>query len=235
MYDLHGTELNFVHKRILRGAAAFLTGGPIAGTAAFLSGGGGRGQQRTGPCPPTPGFTVQRGKDGVCRKNVRKGVWEVVQEGLGLASSGQCRFPLRWDPISRSCKAFVGLQPGSEPGGIGGGDAVMGQYGAALTPDVDNVMTLRCLPGMILGKDQLCYNKSDLSNKERRWPKGTRPLGTPGEMACLRKAASFGRRMETTVKRMQKIGVLSKPARVKRTPMPRARQITPGPSIINVE
>jgi len=128
------------------------------------------------------------------------------------------------------------LLPGGQSGAERGGAAVMGQYGAAMVPTVDAVRTLDCLPGMVLGKDELCYNRRDITNKERKWPKGTRPLGTPGEMAALRKAASFGRRMETTVKRMQKIGVLKKPSRGRsRGAAPRPRQLTAGPSIINVE
>jgi len=68
-----------------------------------------------------------------------------------------------------------------------------------------------CLPGDVLGKDGFCHKKGSIPNKEREYPRGRRPLGTPGEMAALAKAASFGRRMERTVKRMQSIGVLKKP------------------------
>jgi len=123
---------------------------------------------------------------------------------------------------------------------FGGSEAVMGRYGAALGPDVERITVRTCLPGMVLGDDGLCYNKSQIRNSDREHPRGTRPLGTPGEMAALRKAASFGRRMETTVKRMQKIGVLKKPARA-RSGMSaehralRAAARAPGTSIVNVE
>ena len=79
---------------------------------------------------------------------------------------------------------------------------------------------------MVLGRDNLCYNRGDIGNKDRKWPRGRKPLGTPGEMAALAKAASFGRRMEETVKRMQKLGVLKKPKRATR---PRAPQKLIGP------
>jgi len=118
----------------------------------------------------------------------------------------------------------------------GGGASVQGRYGPAMQPMLQNRTIRHCLPGDILGDDGLCYGKSQITNKEREHPRGRRPLGTPGEMAALAKAASFGRRMETTVKRMQKIGVLKKPTRAKRfSPPHRQRQIGPGPSIINVE
>jgi len=149
-----------------------------------------------------------------------------------------CIFPARKDPITGQCRLFVGDQPGPEPGGAGGGEVMMGRFGAAMVPDVENTTTLLCLPGMVLGKDNLCYNKgkNGISNSQRKWPKGTKPLGTPGEMAALAKAASFGRRMTTTVKRMQKIGVLKKPAA--RKAAPRSRQLTAGGEstrIINVD
>jgi len=147
-------------------------------------------------------------------------------------------------------KGQVSFAPGTKPGGNcmpgfhkendicvfkgspgdmahGGSGAVMGQFGAALGPMVENRVVRECLPGMVLGKDGLCYNKSQLTNKERMYPRGTRPLGTPGEMAALRKAAAFGRRMETTVKRMQKIGVLKKASRG-RAKAPAVRRIGPG-------
>jgi len=127
-------------------------------------------------------------------------------------------------------------QPGSpadiDIGGSMAGQAVMGRYGAALAPMSDMRLTRDCLPGMVLGDDNLCYNRRDIRNRDRKWPRGTRPLGTPGEMNALRKAASFGRRMETTVKQMQKIGVLKKPSsrRAKAPP----KQLVAGPGITAV-
>jgi len=104
----------------------------------------------------------------------------------------------------------------------------MGRFGAGLPPMVEVRQHRECLPGMVLGRDGLCYNKSDIKNKDRAYPKGRRPLGTPGELAALAKAASFGRRMETTVKRMQKIGVLKKPA-PRRSPPKTTHLLGPGP------
>lgn len=200
---------NFVHKRLIGAVGGFLTGGVTGAIGGAISGGRKRrsgGQpaapftgiipgnrtitafaQVPGPCPPGK----QRFADGHCHGRARA----LIHAG-GLAS---------------------GAVPGGAPfTGAPAGNAVMGQFGAALQPFVEDRMVRTCLPGMVLGKDGLCYNRRDLSNKEREYPRGTKPLGTPGEMAALRKAASFGRRMETTVKRMQKIGVLKKPTKARR-------------------
>lgn len=199
----------FVHKRIGRAVVGFVGGGPLAAAAGFVQG----SKKRRGgqPAVSLEGARSRFGRTGRCSK-------------------GRTR-------VGNKCVKASAFLPGGTPFTEGAaGVAVMGQYGAALTPLIDRREIRICLPGMVLGKDGNCYNRRDISNKEREWPRGTRPLGTPGEMAALRKAASFGRRMETTVKRMQKIGVLKKPrGRGRLAPRAAPRQIGPGPSIINVE
>jgi len=201
-----GGSRGFVHKRILGAVGGFITGGPTAAIAGFARGGGG-GSPQTAP---------------------------------QFAPGGLCFPPMRRDPTTGNCVApFLGSVPGRDPSeGFlgGGGGAVMGQYGAAMVPDIDVREVRVCLPGMILGKDLNCYNKGEITNKQREWPKGRKPLGTPGEMAALAKAASFGRRMETTVKRMQKIGVLKKPSRGRRPAMkPYTAHAGDGVRVVNVE
>jgi len=240
MYNLHETDLNFVHKRVLGAVGGFISGGGVGGAIrGFARGGGGGSVSRPsgggsvsfpsggGLRQPNTlqGFNQQCKDRGVldwskCGRNL----WKKYLANFG-GGGGGCPPPLV--SVNGACVA-----PGG-PRDIPGGTAVMGQYGPALPPSRVDVMTLDCLPGMVLGKDELCYNTRDISNKERKWPRGTKPLGTPGEMACLRKAASFGRRMETTVKRMEKIGVLKKRARAKaRRPLPRSRQI---PSVVQIQ
>ncbi len=216
MYETHGTACNFVHKRILGAAIGFVTGGPGGAVAGALGGGGTVAQPLS-----------------------------VAPVRFGRFATGPLADPCFRNPGGSKCKAQRGGLPAT-PGittpaerSIGiTGEAVMGRFGAAMAPHVEHTAMLLCLPGMVLGKDDLCYNKgkNGISNSQRKWPKGTKPLGTPGEMAALAKAASFGRRMETTVKRMQKIGVLKKPA--SRKAAPRSRQIAaPGRNIeiVNVE
>jgi len=171
----------------------------------------------------------------------------ITAAGRGFIGGGnRSRFaascPAGFEMVNGRCQrsGFTGATqrflPGGQTGFLPQGEAVMGQYGAAMVPVRVESEVLDCLPGMILGKDELCYNKGDISNKERKWPKGRRPLGTPGEMAALAKAASFGRRMETTVKRMQKIGVLKKPSSSRKAA---PKRLMPGHSdgvrVVNVE
>ena len=92
------------------------------------------------------------------------------------------------------------------------GDAVMGQYGAGLTPGSLIVDRAVCLPGMQLGNDGLCYNKSQITNKQRMWPAGRKPLLTGGDMRAISTAARAGRRLDLATKRLQKMGMMKKPA-----------------------
>lgn len=86
--------------------------------------------------------------------------------------------------------------------------AVMGRFGAALQPAGFNTWVRRCLPGMKLGKDGLCYDK--ISNTDRMWPKGRAPLLTGGEMRCISKAASAAKKLERTEKRLRSMGMIKK-------------------------
>jgi len=88
----------------------------------------------------------------------------------------------------------------------------MGRYGAGLVPGTHVINRAVCLRGMVLGNDGLCYNKSQISNKEREWPRGRRPLLTGGDMRAISTAARAGRRLEGATKRLQKIGLMKKPA-----------------------
>jgi len=202
-------QRNFVHKRIIGAVRGGLTGGIGGAARGFITSGGGR---RSGGQPVAP-------RIGMIRQQDR------CPPGTARQADRSCA---RIGSPTRGIRGILerGFTGGAS-GFVGSGAAVMGQYGAALQPMVEGRTVRTCLPGMVLAKDGLCYNRRDISNKEREYPRGTRPLGTPGEMAALRKAAAFGRRMETTVKRMQKIGVLKKAApRKAKTATPKL--LTPG-------
>jgi len=193
----------FVHKRIIGAIGGFIGGGPGGAIGGFIGGGGKKA---------STGRVVDFRH--VHKSTGRRHTHFVGDPPLAIVGqSGPCQFPLVRD-VDGQCRS-----PGSPADvSVGGGIALMGRFGAGLAPMREDVMTMRCLPGMVLGKmeadgSHLCYNKKDLTNKERLWPRGPRPLGTPGEMAALRKTTSFGKRMETTVKRMQKIGVMKKPTK----------------------
>ena len=96
------------------------------------------------------------------------------------------------------------------------GDAVMGRYGAALEPGSKIINRAVCLRGMTLGDDGLCYNKGAISNKERMWPRGRRPLLTGGDMRAIGIAARAGSKLDRTTKRLRSMGMM------KALPKPRA-------------
>lgn len=213
---------NFVHKRLIGAVGGFLGGGPGGAVKGFFGGGRSGGQPTVQPvslAPSAPRSILRGSNLGQSGRRCTKN-----SAGIrGVLINGQCFNPFSAVPGGQS--VF------SDPVG----DASMGRHGAGLAPFVTQRETRRCLPGMVLGNDGMCYNRRDIRNADREWPRGRRPLGTPGEMAALAKAAAFGRRMKNTVKRMEKIGVLKKPHRSRpRAVAPRSRQIA-GPSIINVE
>jgi len=137
---------------------------------------------------------------------------------------GRCPGLLQVEGPRGTCIDLAALPPGGRPAirQVDVGDAIMGRYGAALEPGSRMIDRAVCLRGMVLGNDGLCYNKP-FPNKQRMWPAGRKPLLTGGEMRCIQIAATAGRRLERTTKRLQKIGLMKKPA-------PRSRRITSGPT-----
>jgi len=124
----------------------------------------------------------------------------------GIIQSGDCGPGLVLSDLG--CVAVdspVGAQ-------FAGGQAVMGRYGAGMVAGSQIVDRATCLRGMQLGNDGLCYNKGQITNKQRMWPAGRKPLLTGGEMGAISTAARAGRRMELATKRLQKMGMMKKPS-----------------------
>ena len=101
------------------------------------------------------------------------------------------------------------------------GVAVMGRFGAGFEPSVMMTDTRRCGRGAVLGVDGICYNKRDLRNDERFWPRGRRPLLTGGEMRAISTASSAAKKLQRKQKQLESLGLLKKPA-------PRSRRALPG-------
>ncbi len=80
-----------------------------------------------------------------------------------------------------------------------------------MTPGSRIVDRAVCLPGMVVAKDGLCYNRSQIKNSERMWPRGRRPLLTGGDMRAISIAARAASRMTRTAVRLQEIGLIKKP------------------------
>ncbi len=123
--------------------------------------------------------------------------------------TGPCDFPMVRDSAGR-CRTPTSGEFGGEQFGVGA--AVMGRYGAALEPGSMIVDRAICLRGMQLGDDGLCYNKSQITNKQRMWPAGRKPLLSGGDMRAISIAARAGRRLEGATKRLQRLGMMKKPA-----------------------
>ena len=136
--------------------------------------------------------------------------------GVGPSQRGPCDFPNVRDPDTGMCRTPTSGEFGGPQFEVG--EAVMGRYGAALEPGSRIIDRAICLRGMQLANDGLCYNKGQITNKQRMWPAGRKPLLTGGDMRCISVAARAGRRMELATKRLQKMGMMKKPAR--RTSVP---------------
>jgi len=223
----------FFHKKssFLRRAASLLpvVGGAIGMIPDF---GGGSGPRMSGsfpagnkPCPigfggdgrgncvPNPGSTLARVAKVTPPEMRRNGLVTPVPGFKGAAE----RF-------------FPGGATGFEVGQAWRGqEIVMGIYGAAEVPGEKLIRRHVCRPGMVLGDDLLCYNRSQIRNSDREWPRGTRPLGTPGEMRALRISARFAGRMDRTNERLQSLGLLKKPTRSR----PKKRAKAHGHTVTN--
>jgi len=117
------------------------------------------------------------------------------------------------------------VAPSSTFGGRSGvardfGTAEMGQFGAGLNPAVFLTETRRCPRGAVLGSDGLCYNRRDIANTNRMWPRGRRPLLTGGEMRCISIASSASKKLQRKQKQLQDMGMLPKPSKRGRRALP---------------
>lgn len=142
-----------------------------------------------------------------------------VRGALGFGNGNGCPDPRPCPPglVVGGRNGCFCVFPGGPEGGVG--EALMGQFGAALEPSFFTINQRRCLPGMILGKDKLCYNIGAISNKERLWPKGPAPLLTGGEMSAIRKAAGAAKKFQRAGGRMRAIGkTFSGPSTSRRAP-----------------
>ena len=180
MYEDHGTALNFFPRNVISGVGGIIRGGVGIALGGGFGGGGGGVQRGCGP-----GFYETRG--GGCSP-----------AQLGLSGRGGGYTPNGGEGRDKpgGIAAVQRFLPGGATGQYVPGEAVLGQWGAALEPQVIGEVErqdgttgpiLRCLRGMVLGTDDLCYNKP-LARGKRKWPPGTKPFLTGGDVKCLRTA-----------------------------------------------
>lgn len=203
----------FVHRRIIGAVGGFIKGGPLGAVAGFVTKGGGGGRNAASVIPGrcTPGFSL---RNGVCTPDAL-GPVGLMPTGAG----GGCPVGLVFDPGIGACvspKSGVGARALADQFG----EAVVGKYGAALVPGNRVTNVALCPRGSVLGNDGLCYNKRDISNKERMWPRGRRPLLTGGEMRAISTASKAAVKVQSKVKQLQDLGLLKKPMARKKKGVP---------------
>ena len=215
-----GDERGFVHKKLLggisklAGVASIVPGlGGLAGTVSAITG------RLSGTGRTLPRSQVARvSRFSEAEKQFgRRSKFPITDFGptqIGLHDPSPCMPPLIRSPQG-NC-----IEPTSPRGAeLFMGQPVMGQYGAGMVAGSRIIDRAVCGRGMQLGNDGVCYNKAQISNKQRMWPAGRKPLLSGGDMRAISTAARAGRRMELATKRLQKMGMMKKPAR--RAPAPR--------------
>ena len=227
-------ERHFVHKKILGGISAVsgLVGGFIPGAStlsAITSRLAGRGRSTVSVVPGNFGTSAGGFSGGA--KRVLAATVPGFTRASSLAATG-CPEGFELDADGRCAKAGVrGAIERFLPGGRTGfaeqgefGAAQVGRFGAGLEPAIRSMETRICPRGTVLGIDGLCYNKRDLRNTDRFWPRGRRPLLTGGEMRCIGIAARAAGKIRTKTKQLQKLGMLPKATRR----APARRQLAAG-------
>lgn len=219
----------FIHKRIGRGLRSFVKSGfnPLAAAGAFIA------SDVPVRRPPPRSSVARPSVRSAAQKDRGRAVKAMTSGRLTPTATAQsisvplpfnlpCILPFRTDPATGECKIFLGDQPGpnGEPRQLGPGtpvgNAVMGRYGAALVPGSLIIDRAVCIAGMVLGDDGFCYNRSQIKNSERQWPRGRRPLLTGGDMRAISIASRAASRLTRTAQRLQEIGLIKKPVTRKR-------------------
>lgn len=233
MFERPNDQRGFLHKsfigRAIGGAVkGFVTGGPLGGIRGGVSGLVSRKPRARptlprGARPTLPSETAKQ-----LGANLKFG-GVTTEQGFRRRSLGgpgtQCRLPAVINPSTGLCRVpkkgirAIGERffPGGETGfgeefagGSPVGDAVMGQFGAALMPGIMQIERSVCLPGMQLAKDGLCYDKRAITNRQRMWPRGRPPLLTGGDMRAIAIATRAGSKLERTTKRLRTLGMMKK-------------------------
>jgi len=208
-------ERGFIHKKIIRGIGKVASVASAVGIpgASFVS----RAARTLAPRTTTARVnerSIAQTQFGLQTKFASEPSQFPIQafhETRPRPNGGQrapCDFPMVRDRDGR-CRKPTSGEFGGEQFGVG--EAVMGRYGAALEPGSMIVDRAVCLKGMQLADDGLCYNKSQISNKQRMWPAGRKPLLSGGDMRAISTAARAGRRLEGATKRLQRLGMMKKP------------------------
>lgn len=84
------------------------------------------------------------------------------------------------------------------PAATGYGNAVMGSFGVpALQPAQAQSVALRCPPGSVLGKDNLCYQKGSIPMQFRKWRPARKPPISAKDWKALQVADRVQKKAKT--------------------------------------
>lgn len=176
----------------------------------------------TGQCTP-----IQRASPMPIHRKARRAL-EARFAPAALVSGGPCAIPGQRVDQFGNCSFFLGEQLGRDDTPMG--QAVMGRYGAAYVPGSMVVDRAVCLAGDVVANDGLCYPKKSITNKQREWPQGRRPLLTGGEMRAISIATRAAGKFSRTQKRLEKLGMIKKPTRA-RAAAPKHQHLIQGGSL----
>ena len=224
-----GDVRNFIHRsaigRFVGGAVSSvvssvpLVGGIASGLFDQLRGAGAATVPQAATCPPgflsvggqcVPRFTTASAQPftgATVRRDPR------ITAGSVAGQNGFFGPPT---PVTAAFREDLGLA--ADPAA---GVPVMGRFGAGTEPSVFMTDTRRCPRRSVLGVDGICYNKGDLRNSDRFWPRGRRPLLTGGEMRAISTASSAAKKLQRKQKQLESLGLLKRPA-------PRTRRALPA-------
>jgi len=220
-----GDVRNFIHRsaigRFVGGAVSSvvgsvpLVGGIASGLFDQLRGAGTSVVPQAAACPPgflsTGAGCVPRAGAGGATLLPTPRQLPPSPLRLGIGARGREGTVPQPTPVQAEFRTGLGLA--ADPAA---GVAVMGRFGAGFEPAVFMTDTRRCGRGAVLAVDGLCYNRRDLRNSDRFWPRGRRPLLTGGEVRAISVASSAAKKLERKSKQLMQLGLLKRPTRSRR-------------------
>lgn len=154
------------------GAVTGGTGGTGAGAGSGSSSSGALVAEGTGPCPS--GYEL--GPDGQCKK---AGFGGFVERALPGGSTG-----MLGDQYGPAVQTALG--PALTPR----------QTGTVVRADGTTHPTLGCPAGMVLGKDNLCYDKRVIPKAARKWRPAPKPPMSAADAKALRRIGTLQRKVK---------------------------------------
>jgi len=83
----------------------------------------------------------------------------------------------------------------------------MGAFGVpGIEPSEEVVPTLRCPPGTVLGRDEICYRKGSIPPQFRKWRPAPKPFISGGDRKCLLRADRL-RKSKTSKRILRQLGM----------------------------